>query len=116
MSIVPYPATDIDHLLRTPMGPPDGWVQSPEDEASAREAWEQKFGDQPRPIRDARDLLIAIGDHLASIGLEPDLGGDELTFTFLGHVHRLTLEDLERRRPGPTAAEVSMLSAGIPVG
>ena len=68
------------------------------------------------PIRNARDLLISIRDHLASLGLEPDLGGDALTFLFSGHVHRLELEDLELRRPGATAAEIDMLAAGMPVG
>ena len=93
-----------------------GEVQHPDDERSAREAWEARYGEAPRPIRDARDLLISIGDHLASLGLEPDLGGDSLTFLFHAHVHRLDLEDLELRRPGTSSDEMAIRAAGMPLG
>jgi hypothetical protein len=116
VSIVSDPTNGLDALLQARPAFP-GEVQAPDDERSAREAWEAKFGEQPRRIHDARDLLISVGDHLASLGLEPDLQGDALTFTFLGRVHRMELEDLEQRTPGcVTAAECAMIAAGLPVG
>jgi hypothetical protein len=90
---------------------------SAEDLAYADAEFRRKFGpDEPRPIRDSKDLLIGIGDHLASLGLEPDIRGDEILFEFLGRVHRLELEDLESRGPGISPDERAMIAAGLPVG
>lgn len=76
----------------------------------------RECGQRPSAISDARGLLISIRDHLASLGLEPDIRGDEIIFEFLGHVHRLELEDLERRDGDVSEDERAMLACGLPIG
>lgn len=93
-----------------------GEVQDPADAASAAAEWERRYGEPTPRIRDGRDLLLAVADFLATLGLEPDVRGDEILFLFLGHQCRIELADLERRTVGITATEVAMLAAGIPVG
>src|SRR5262245_46107718 len=99
---------------------PDEPGPSPADEAWAAAEFNRKFGDSPPTIRDARGLLLSIADHLASLGLEPDVHGDALTFTFLGRLHAIELEDIESRlervRAGISQDELAMLAAGLPIG
>jgi hypothetical protein len=100
---------------------PDEPGPSPADEAWAAAEFHRKLGEDPSPpIRDARGLLLSIADHLASLGLEPDVHGDALTFTFLGRLHALELEDIESRlervRAGISQDELAMLAAGLPIG
>jgi hypothetical protein len=109
--------TTLDGLLRCqPAFPCE--VQDPNDERSAREEWERKFCEQPRPIRDSRDLLIAVGDFLASLTLEPDLQASSLDFLFLGRRHRLSLIDLDRdvEETLRGQGDRNLLAAGLPVG
>jgi hypothetical protein len=49
------------------------------------------------PIRYARGLLLSIAEHLVSLGSEPHVRGDVIDFPFLGHLHRVELEDIEVR-------------------
>jgi hypothetical protein len=74
--------------------------------------------DSRPPIRSARDLLTAVGQFLAALGLEPDVQTDAVDFLFLGHLHRIELEDVESRldRCQVSADEAAMLAAGLPVG
>jgi hypothetical protein len=98
---------------------PDEPGPSPEDEAWAAAEFARKYGEpDPTPIRDARGLLLSIAEHLASLGLEPDLRGDRIDFLFLGHLHRVELEDVEARlgRCQVSDDEAAMLAAGLPVG
>ncbi|MHB1558930.1 MAG: hypothetical protein ACYC61_15880 [Isosphaeraceae bacterium] len=91
---------------------------SDEDAAEFDAAVKRRFGpDDPPPIRDARDLLFAIGDALVALGLEPDTRGDTLAFLAFGHQFTLTLTDHDARQPGRISAdELAMLAAGMPVG
>jgi hypothetical protein len=54
-------------------------------------------GDLPTSIQSAGDLLAAVGQFLAGLGLEPDVRGDALDFVLLGRLHRFELEDVEAR-------------------
>lgn len=96
MSILQTPATDIDRLLATPLARPDGWTQDPADAASSEAEWNRRFGPEPIRLRDARDLLIYLGERLAEVGLEPDLRAGAIDILYLGRRHRLTLLDLDR--------------------
>jgi hypothetical protein len=111
------PAT-LDILERTRPAFPGEPGPSPEDLEWADREFNRKFGDQPRPIRDARDLLISIGDHLASLGLEPDVKAGAIDVLFLGHLHRVTLIDLdhdvEEMLRGQGDRDIQ--AAGLPVG
>ena len=51
-------------------------------------------------------------------GLEPDVRSDVVDFLFLGHLHRVELEDVEARleRCQVSDDEAAMLAAGLPVG
>ena len=76
--------------------------------------------DEPeRQFRDDRDLMIYLGECLAAIGLEPDLGRETIGFAYLGRDKAFRLEDLtayhehmerrhdeEMRRPGPGWADL----------
>ena len=95
-----------------------GEVQDPDDAASAAAEWDRKFGDHPRPILDARDLLISIGHHLASLTLEIDLRAGALDFLFLGRRHRLSLVDLDLDVEDTLRGQGDrdILAAGLSVG
>jgi hypothetical protein len=69
-------------------------------------------------IQSAGDLLIAVAQTLAARGLEPDVRVDAVDFLFLGHLHRVELEDVEARleRCQVSDDEVAMLAAGLPLG
>jgi hypothetical protein len=98
---------------------PTPFEPSEEDQAWAAAEFARKYGeDPPAPIRDARGLLLSIAEHLASLGLEPEVRGDAIDFLFLGHLHWVELEDVEARldRRQVSDAEAAMLSAGLPVG
>ncbi len=97
---------------------PDEPPMSAEDSAEFDAAIRRRFGpDEPPPIRDARDLLFALGDALVAVGLEPDTRGDTLAFLAFGHQFTLTLTDHDVRRPGRISGdELAMLAAGMPVG
>jgi hypothetical protein len=100
---------------------PDEPGPSPADEAWAAAEFHRKLGEDPSsPIRDARGLLLSIADHLASLGLEPDVHGDAITVQFLGRLYAMELEDidgrLERVRTGISQDELAMLAAGLPIG
>ena len=98
---------------------PDEPGPSPEDEAWAAAEFARKYGeDPPAPIRDARGLLLSIAEHLASLGLEPDIRGDAIDVLFLGHLHRVELEDVEARldRCQVSDDEAAVMAAGLPVG
>jgi hypothetical protein len=83
------------------------------------EADERWFARNSRPpIRSAGDLLAAVAQFLASLGLKPDVREDALDFLFLGHLHRIEVEDVEARleRCQVSDQEAAMLAAGLPVG
>jgi hypothetical protein len=70
------------------------------------------------PIRSAGDLLAAVAQSLAAMGLEPHVRADAVDFLFLGHLHRVELEDVEARleRCQVSDDEAAMLAAGLPIG
>jgi hypothetical protein len=112
------PGASCDPLIDGRPAFPDEPGPSPEDQAWAAE-FARKYGeDSPAPIRDARGLLLSNAEHLASLGLEPEVRGDTLDVLFLGRLHRVELEDVEARldRCQVSDAEAAMLSAGLPVG
>jgi hypothetical protein len=98
---------------------PDEPGPSEDDLRWAAESFARNYGENPPPpIRDARGLLLSIAEPLASLGLEPDVRGDAIDFLFLGHLHRVELEDVEARldRCQVSEDERGMLAAGLPVG
>ncbi len=97
---------------------PDEPPMSAEEVADYEAAVKARYGpDDPPPIRDARDLLFSLGDHLTALGLEPDTRGDELTFLAFGRPFSLRLTDLEHRPAGRVSHdELAMLAARMPVG
>jgi hypothetical protein len=62
--------------------------------------------------------MLSIAEHLARLGLEPDVHGDSIGFLFLGRLHRIELEDVESRleRCQVSDDEAAMLAAGLPIG
>jgi hypothetical protein len=100
---------------------PDEPGPSAADEAWAATEFNRELGEDPSPpIRDARGLLLSIADHLASLGLEPNVHGDVITVQFLGRLYAIELEDidgrLERVRAGISQDELAMMAAGLPIG
>jgi hypothetical protein len=59
-----------------------------------------------------------VAQFLAALGLEPDVRADAVDFLFLGHLHRVELEDVEVRldRCQVSEDELGMLAAGLPIG
>jgi hypothetical protein len=59
-----------------------------------------------------------VAQFLATLGLEPDVREDATDFLFLGHLHRVEVEDVEARleRCQVSDDEVAMLAAGLPLG
>jgi hypothetical protein len=59
-----------------------------------------------------------VAQFLASLGLEPNVQADAVDFLFLGHLHRVELEDVESRleRCQLSSDEAATLAAGLPVG
>jgi hypothetical protein len=92
---------------------PDAEVFVP---SEAEECWLAR-NSRP-PIWSAGDLLAAMAQFLTSVGLEPDVRGDAVGFLFLGHLHRVEVEDVEARleRCQVSDDEAAMLAAGLPVG
>jgi hypothetical protein len=68
-------------------------------------------------IQSACDFVTAVAQLLAVRGLEPDVRSDVVDFLFLGHLHRVELEDLEARleRCRVTEDQAAMLAAGLPI-
>jgi hypothetical protein len=100
--------------------PISGGVPEPEaDVFVSSEADERWLAQNSRPpIRSAGDLLAAVAQFLASLGLEPDVQADAVDFLFLGRLHRVELEDVEARleRCQVSDDETAMLAAGLAVG
>jgi hypothetical protein len=102
--------------------PPPVSGGAPEPEADVfipSEADERWLARNPRPpIRSAGDLLAAVGQFLAALGLEPDIQADAVDFLFLGRLHRVECEDVEGRleRCQVSGDEAAMLAAGLPAG
>jgi hypothetical protein len=71
-----------------------------------------------RPNRSVGDLLAAVGQFLAALGLEPNVRSDAVDLLFLGRPHRVELEDVEARleRCRVSEDQAAMLAAGLPVG
>jgi hypothetical protein len=69
-----------------------------------------------RPDRSVGDPLTAVGQFLTTLGLEPDVRSDAVDVLFLGHLHRVELEDVESRleRCQVSEDEVAMLTAACP--
>jgi hypothetical protein len=59
-----------------------------------------------------------VAQFLATLGLEPDVREDAADFLFLGHLHRVELEDVEARleRCQVSDDEAAMLATSLPVG
>jgi hypothetical protein len=113
------PEESCDPLIDGRPAFPDEPGPSPEDQAWAAAEFARKYGEAPpAPIRDARGLLLSIAEHLASLGLEPDIRGDAIDVLFLGHLHRVELEDVEARldRCQVSDDEAAVMAAGLPVG
>jgi hypothetical protein len=113
------PPPSCDPLIDGRSAFPDEPGPSPEDQAWAAAEFARKWGeDPPAQIRDARGLLLSIAEHLASLGLEPDVRGDAIDFLFLGRLHRVELEDVEARldRGQVSEEELAIMAAGLPVG
>jgi hypothetical protein len=62
--------------------------------------------------------LTAVGQFVASLGLEPAIRGDAVDSLFLDRQHRVEVGDVEARRERRQASpeELAMLAAGLPVG
>jgi hypothetical protein len=59
-----------------------------------------------------------VAQFLAVRGLEPDVRSDVVDFLFLGHLHRVALEDVEARLEQCQVSDdaAAMLAADLPVG
>jgi hypothetical protein len=112
------PELDSDDDLSPP--PISGGAPDPAtDVLVSSEANDQWIAQDSRPpIRSAGDLLLAIGQFLTSLGLEPEVQGDAVDFRFLGRLHRIELEDIESRleRQQVSEDELALTAAGLAVG
>jgi hypothetical protein len=75
-------------------------------------------GDLPTSIQSAGDLVTAVAQFLATLGLQPDVRSDAVDFLVLAHLHRVEVEDVESRleRCQVSGDEAAMLATGLPVG
>jgi hypothetical protein len=115
--LVPPELDDDEDLTPPPIS--GGAPESDDDGFVPSETDERWLAQNSRPpIRSAGDLLTAIGRFLTLLGLEPDGRSGAVDFLFLGHLHRLELEDIEARceRCQVSEDELTMLAAGLPVG
>ena len=61
--------------------------------------------------------MTAVAQFLTTLDLEPDVRSDAVDFVFLGHLHRIELEDIDSRLERcQVSDEAAMLAAVLPVG